>query len=49
MPPYTSYILQLLNVGCFALLKRAYKIEINVLVNSNITYINKKAFLDTFN
>jgi hypothetical protein len=49
MPPYTSYILQLLDVGCFALLKRAYKTEINVLANSDITYIDKKAFLDTFN
>jgi hypothetical protein len=48
MPPYTFYILQLLNVGCFALLKQAYKTEINVLVNSNITYINKKAFLAAF-
>jgi hypothetical protein len=49
MPSYTSYILQLLDIGCFALLKRVYKTEINVLANSNITYINKKAFLDTFN
>jgi hypothetical protein len=48
MPSYTSYILQLLNVGCFALLKQVYKGKINVLANSNITYINKKAFLDTF-
>jgi hypothetical protein len=46
MPLYTSYILQPLNVGCFALLKLAYKGKINVLANSNITYINKKAFLD---
>jgi hypothetical protein len=49
MPPHTSYILQPLDVGCFALLKRAYKTEINVLANSDITYIDKKAFLDTFN
>jgi hypothetical protein len=48
MPPHTSYILQPLDVGCFAPLKQAYKGEINVLANSDITHINKKAFLDTF-
>jgi hypothetical protein len=48
MPLYTSYILQLLNVRCFALLKQAYKIEINILVDSYINYINKRAFLVTF-
>jgi hypothetical protein len=48
MPPHTSHILQPLNVGCFAPLKRAYKTEINVLANSNITHINKKAFLAAF-
>jgi hypothetical protein len=30
MPPHTSHILQPLDVGCFAPLKRAYKTEINV-------------------
>jgi hypothetical protein len=49
MPPHTSHILQPLDVGCFAPLKRAYKTEINVLANSDITHIDKKAFLDTFN
>jgi hypothetical protein len=48
MPPHTSYILQPLDVGCFAPLKRAYKTEINVLANSDITYIDKKAFLAAF-
>jgi hypothetical protein len=43
---YTSYILQLLDIGCFALLKQVYKEEIRVLVNYFINYINKKAFLD---
>jgi hypothetical protein len=49
MPPHTSYILQPLDVGCFAALKRAYKKEINVLANNDITYIDKKAFLAAFN
>jgi hypothetical protein len=48
MPPHASYILQPLDVGCFALLKRAYKTEINVLANSHINYINKRTFLATF-
>jgi hypothetical protein len=48
MPLYASYILQLLNVGCFALLKQAYKEEIRVLANCFINYINKKAFLDAY-
>ena len=48
MPLHAFYILQPLNIRCFALLKRAYKKEINVLVNSYINYINKKAFLTTF-
>jgi hypothetical protein len=48
MPLYASYILQLLNIRCFALLKQAYKIEINVLADSHINYINKRTFLATF-
>ncbi|KAF1930183.1 DDE-domain-containing protein, partial [Didymella exigua CBS 183.55] len=45
MPPHTSHILQPLDVGCFAPLKRAYKEEIRVLANCYINYIDKKAFL----
>jgi hypothetical protein len=48
MPLYASYILQLLNIRCFAPLKQAYKKEIKSLVNSYINYVNKKAFLATF-
>jgi hypothetical protein len=48
MPLHASYILQLLNVGCFTLLKQAYKTEINVLADSYINYINKRTFLATF-
>jgi hypothetical protein len=45
---YAFYILQRLNVRYFALLKQAYKKEIKSLVDSYITYIDKKAFLATF-
>jgi hypothetical protein len=48
MPLHASYILQLLNVGCFAALKQAYKKEIRGLADSYINYVNKKAFLATF-
>jgi hypothetical protein len=48
MPLHTSYILQLLNVRCFAPLKQAYKKEIRGLVDSYINYIKKRAFLAMF-
>ena len=42
-----SHILQLLDIGYFALLKQAYKKELRGLADSYIYYINKKAFLAT--
>jgi hypothetical protein len=48
MPLHASYILQLLDVGCFAPLKQVYKKEIRGLADCYINYINKKAFLATF-
>jgi hypothetical protein len=48
MPLHASYILQLLDISCFALLKQVYKKEIRVLVNYFINYINKKAFLEAY-
>jgi hypothetical protein len=48
MPPHLSHILQPLNVGCFALLKQAYKKELRGLADNYIYYIDKKAFLATF-
>ena len=48
MPPHLSYILQPLNVGCFAPLKRAYGRENRVLALDRISWINKKAFIMTF-
>ena len=48
MPPHLSHILQLLNVGCFAPLKRAYGREIRVLALDCIGRIDKKAFIATF-
>jgi hypothetical protein len=48
MPLHASYILQPLDVGCFAPLKQAYRIEIRGLADSYINYVNKKVFLATF-
>jgi hypothetical protein len=48
MPPHSSHILQPLDVGCFAPLKRAYSKEIRVLALDHIGRIDKKAFIATF-
>jgi hypothetical protein len=48
MLPYLSYLLQLLNVGCFSLLKRAYSCEIEALMRYYINYITKLKFLPAF-
>lgn len=48
MPPHASHILQPLDVGCFAPLKRAYKEEIRALADCSINHIDKKAFLAAF-
>jgi hypothetical protein len=48
MPPYSSHLLQPLNVGCFTPLKRAYSREIKDLVRYRINHITKEEFLPTF-
>jgi hypothetical protein len=48
MPPYLSYLLQLLNVGCFSPLKQAYSDEINSLAQYSTKKIKKEAFLLAF-
>jgi hypothetical protein len=48
MPPHSSHILQPLDVGCLAPLKRAYSKEIRVLALDHIGRIDKKAFIATF-
>ena len=46
--PYLSYLLQLLNVSCFLLLKRAYSYKIKALIYYYINYITKLKFLLAF-
>jgi hypothetical protein len=48
MPPHLSYLLQLLNVVCYSLLKRYYGNKILLLARSYIYYINKETFLPAF-
>jgi hypothetical protein len=48
MLPYLSYLLQLLHVGCFLLLKRAYSRKIKALIRYYINYITKLEFLPAF-
>ena len=48
MPPYLSHILQPLDVGCFAPLKREYGKDIRVLATDHIGRNDKKAFIATF-
>jgi hypothetical protein len=48
MPSYLLYLLQLLNIACFALLKRVYSNSVSALARSYINYINKETFLLAF-
>ena len=48
MPPYSSYLLQLLDVGCFLPLKRAYKYQVESYIRLRRNYINKLDFLEAF-
>jgi hypothetical protein len=48
MPPYSSHLLQLLNVGCFSPLKQAYSDKINSLSQYSTKKIKKEAFLLAF-
>jgi hypothetical protein len=48
IPPYSSHLLQLLDVGCFLPLKRAYSDKINSLAQYSTKKIKKEAFLLAF-
>jgi hypothetical protein len=48
MPLYLSYLLQLLNVGCFSPLKQAYSNKISSLAQYSTKKIKKEAFLLAF-
>jgi hypothetical protein len=48
MLPHSLHLLQLLDVGCFSPLKRAYRDQINSLVRSHINHVTKLEFLLAF-
>jgi hypothetical protein len=48
MPPHSSHLLQPLDVGCFAPLKRAYSAEIDSWSRYSITQVKKETFLPAF-
>jgi hypothetical protein len=48
MPPHSSHLLQPLDVGCFAPLKKAYGDEVNKLMRNRINHITKQEFLPCF-
>jgi hypothetical protein len=48
MPTYLSHLLQPLNVGCFAPLKKAYGRQAEKLIRNRINYITKAEFLLCF-
>jgi hypothetical protein len=48
MPPHSSHLLQPLDVGCFAPLKKAYGRQAELLMRNKITRISKLEFLPCF-
>jgi len=48
IPPYSSHLLQPLNIGYFGPLKKAYSYQIKQLIRINITHISKLEFLYAF-
>jgi hypothetical protein len=48
MPPYTSHLLQPLDVSCYSPLKRAYGREIKELARQGVYHIDKIDFLTAY-
>jgi hypothetical protein len=48
MPSHLSHLLQLLDVACFAPLKRSYSDGISALARNHIYHISKETFLLAF-
>ena len=48
LPPYSSYLTQLLNIRCFSILKQAYSREIKTFIKAYINYITKVEFFLAF-
>ena len=48
LPPYSSYLTQLLNIKCFSILKRVYSQQIKTFIKAYINYIIKVEFFLAF-
>ena len=48
MPAYLSHLLQPLDIGCFAVLKRSYGRFVESIIRDGIHYIDKLDFLSIF-
>jgi hypothetical protein len=48
MPLYSSYLLQPLDVSCFAVLKRSYRSVVQEQIRAGINYVDKDDFLDLY-
>jgi len=48
LPPYSLHLTQLLDVGCFNVLKKMYGAKIEYFIKARITYITKPEFFFTF-
>jgi hypothetical protein len=48
MPTYLLHLLQPLDMGCFAPLKKAYRHQISELMRNSINHITKLKFLPAF-
>ena len=49
MPPHSLHLLQSLDVGCFALLKRSYRKQVEANIQLEINHIDKLEFLTLYN
>jgi hypothetical protein len=48
MPPYSSHLLQPLNVGCFSVLKRSYGRLVEQKMGAGVNHIDKHDFLPLY-
>jgi hypothetical protein len=48
MPAHASHLLQPLDVGCFAVLKKAYGQQIEHLIRCDVDHVSKTEFFDAF-
>ena len=48
MYPYSSYLTQPLDIGCFSVLKRAYGRQIETFIKAYINHITKVEFFLAF-